>query len=106
MKKLNNLLAATDFSAAGNLAAARACQLAENLSSQLELIHVFNLQALHFARGVACVRTALYHYRKHPGSATARPLASESARVRRVCRSPRVCNLAMWELLMEPSAMC
>ncbi len=46
MKKLNNLLAATDFSAAGNLAAARACQLAENLSSQLELIHVFNLQAL------------------------------------------------------------
>lgn len=45
---------------------------------------LFNLQALYFARGVACVRSAPYHYRKHPGSATARPLASESANIERM----------------------
>ena len=45
---------------------------------------LFNLQALYFARGVACVRSAPYHYRKHPGSATARPLASESANITRL----------------------
>lgn len=45
---------------------------------------LFNLQALCFARGVACVRNAPYHYRKHPGSATARPLASESANLERL----------------------
>lgn len=45
---------------------------------------LFNLQALYFAQGVACVRSAPYHYRKHPGSATARPLASESANITRL----------------------
>lgn len=45
---------------------------------------LFNLQALYFARGVASVRNSPYHYRKHPGSATARPLASESANITRL----------------------
>lgn len=45
---------------------------------------LFNLQALYFGRGVACVRIAPYQYRKHPGSATARPLASESANIERL----------------------
>ena len=45
---------------------------------------LFNLQALFFSRGSACVREAFYFYRQHSGSATARPLASESSNIERL----------------------
>lgn len=45
---------------------------------------LFNLQALFHARATACVRAAPYHYRKHPSSATAKPLASESDNLERL----------------------
>lgn len=50
---------------------------------------LFNLQALLFADGVASVPGAPYHYRKHPGSATARALVSESANLERLGRQVR-----------------
>ena len=45
---------------------------------------LFNLQVLFFADGVGCIREAPYHYRKHPGSATAKPLASEAGNIERM----------------------
>ncbi|MCO5312201.1 MAG: glycosyltransferase [Microthrixaceae bacterium] len=45
---------------------------------------LFNLHALCFADGVACIRRTLYSYRKHASSATANPLASECANIERL----------------------
>lgn len=45
---------------------------------------LFNLQALFLANGVGCIRSAPYHYRKHPGSATAKPLVSEAGNIERM----------------------
>lgn len=45
---------------------------------------LFNLQALEVAERVTAIDTALYHYRKHEASATARPLESESANIERL----------------------
>lgn len=45
---------------------------------------LFNLEALFHARATACIRSAPYRYRKHPASATAKPLASESDNLERL----------------------
>ncbi len=45
---------------------------------------VFNLYAFSLARGCVAVPTPHYSYRKHPSSATARPLASESENLHRL----------------------
>lgn len=45
---------------------------------------LFNLEALFHARATACIRSAPYFYRKHPASATAKPLASESENLERL----------------------
>lgn len=45
---------------------------------------VFNLRALDAATGLAVVPDCLYRYRKHPASATARPLADEAGNVERL----------------------
>lgn len=45
---------------------------------------LFNLQVLFFADGFGCIREAPYHYRKHSGSATAKPLASEAGNIERM----------------------
>lgn len=45
---------------------------------------LFNLQALHGANGCASVSASHYAYRKHPSSATARALASESENLARL----------------------
>lgn len=45
---------------------------------------LFNLQALHWADGCAAVAASHYAYRKHPGSATAKALASESDNLARL----------------------
>lgn len=42
---------------------------------------LFNMQALHFANGVAAISATPYRYRQHSGSVTARPLASESENI-------------------------
>ena len=47
---------------------------------------LFNLQALFFADGVAVIGVAPYHYRKHPGSATAKPLPSERDNIERLAQ--------------------
>ena len=48
---------------------------------------VFNLEALHAAKNVRSVPDALYDYRKHPASATARPLRSEGANLEELGRA-------------------
>jgi len=45
---------------------------------------LFNLEALSLAQRVTAIDEALYDYRKHEASATARPLASESANLERL----------------------
>lgn len=45
---------------------------------------LFNFQALHWADGCAAVTAAHYAYRKHPASATAKALASESENLSRL----------------------